>query len=156
MLKISQTGNGGCLLVLGSKALGQQEQTTRSLTGRGARSRLCQSSMLSLARPRLRCSTRYSLSAPQRCLSAHAHVPAVNALIPGTITPVYPSSGSGPLAGLRLAVKDNICTKSLPTTCSSKILEGFASPFDATVVSLLSSNGAQIVGKANCDEFGMG
>ncbi|KAI0730842.1 amidase signature enzyme [Earliella scabrosa] len=111
---------------------------------------------MSLPRPRLRCSARYSLSTSQRCLSAHAHDLAVNALIPGTTTSVYPSSGSGPLAGLRLAVKDNICTKSLPTTCSSKILEGFASPFDATVVSLLSSNGAQIVGKANCDEFGMG
>ncbi|RDX54136.1 amidase signature enzyme [Lentinus brumalis] len=66
------------------------------------------------------------------------------------------ASGPGPLTGLRLAVKDNICTKAWPTTCSSKILENFKSPFDATVVALLSAGGAEIVGKANCDEFGMG
>ncbi len=71
-------------------------------------------------------------------------------------TPYYPSSGTGPLAGMSIAVKDNICTKYIPTTCSSRMLKEFNSPFDATVVSLLSRNGAGIMGKANCDEFGMG
>ncbi|KAF8141371.1 amidase signature enzyme [Boletus edulis] len=57
---------------------------------------------------------------------------------------------------MTLAVKDNICTASLPTTCSSAMLAGYTSPFDATVVELLRDEGAQIIGKANCDEFGMG
>ncbi len=78
----------------------------------------------------------------------------INALTSEPSSLCAPSAG--PLAGLRLAVKDNICTKAWPTTCSSKILENFKSPFDATVVSLLLDGGAEIVGKANCDEFGMG
>ncbi|EIW59854.1 amidase signature enzyme [Trametes versicolor FP-101664 SS1] len=57
---------------------------------------------------------------------------------------------------MSIAVKDNICTKYYPTTCSSRMLKDCESPFDATVVSLLSDNGAGIMGKANCDEFGMG
>lgn len=61
-----------------------------------------------------------------------------------------------PLNDVAVAIKDNICTKSMPTTCSSKILYNFTSPFDATVVELLRNAGASVVGKANCDEFGMG
>ncbi|TFY64482.1 hypothetical protein EVJ58_g2602 [Rhodofomes roseus] len=57
---------------------------------------------------------------------------------------------------LRVAVKDNICTSGMPTTCSSAMLLGFTSPFDATVVELLQAEGAQLIGKTNCDEFGMG
>ncbi|KAL4062548.1 amidase signature enzyme [Scleroderma citrinum] len=57
---------------------------------------------------------------------------------------------------LRIAVKDNICTSSLPTTCSSAMLYHYHSPFDATSVRLLREAGAHIIGKANCDEFGMG
>ncbi|KAI0793712.1 amidase signature enzyme [Fomes fomentarius] len=110
--------------------------------------------MLSLARPRIRCPNRASLSRYQRTSGLHTIASAVNALVATTST--YPSSGNGPLTGLRLAVKDNICTKLLPTTCSSNMLESFTSPFDATAVALLSDNGAEIVGKANCDEFGMG
>ncbi|KAN0121288.1 Amidase signature domain containing protein [Russula decolorans] len=62
----------------------------------------------------------------------------------------------GPLNGMTVAVKDNICTKNMPTTCSSAMLRDFQSPFDATVVHLLSASGATIIGKTNCDEFGMG
>lgn len=60
------------------------------------------------------------------------------------------------LRGLGVAIKDNICTVDAPTTCSSKMLQEFQSPFDATVVKLLREQGADILGKTNCDEFGMG
>ncbi|KAG1774410.1 amidase signature domain-containing protein [Suillus placidus] len=62
----------------------------------------------------------------------------------------------GPLSNLTVAIKDNICTIHLPTTCSSGMLRHFTSPFDATAVELLKAGGASIIGKANCDEFGMG
>jgi aspartyl-tRNA(Asn)/glutamyl-tRNA(Gln) amidotransferase subunit A len=61
-----------------------------------------------------------------------------------------------PLAGVPVAVKDNICTLGLPTTCGSRLLAGYASPFEATVVRRLRAAGAVVVGKTNLDEFGMG
>ncbi|MFM8268110.1 MAG: Asp-tRNA(Asn)/Glu-tRNA(Gln) amidotransferase subunit GatA [Ilumatobacteraceae bacterium] len=62
----------------------------------------------------------------------------------------------GPLAGVTVALKDNMCTRGVPTTCSSRILEGWRPPYDATVVGRLAAAGAVVVGKTNLDEFAMG
>jgi aspartyl-tRNA(Asn)/glutamyl-tRNA(Gln) amidotransferase subunit A len=62
----------------------------------------------------------------------------------------------GPLAGVPLALKDNMCTHGLPTTCSSRILEGWRPPDDATVVERVQAAGAVVIGKTNLDEFAMG
>ncbi len=61
-----------------------------------------------------------------------------------------------PLAGVPVAIKDNLCTKEMPTTCASRILEGFRSPFTAKAVENLERVGAVILGKTNMDEFAMG
>ncbi len=62
----------------------------------------------------------------------------------------------GPLAGVPVGLKDVLCTKHGFTTCCSKILEGYRSPFDATVVKRLAQAGAVLLGKLNMDEFAMG
>ncbi len=62
----------------------------------------------------------------------------------------------GPLAGVPVALKDNKCTRGVPTTCASRILEGWIPPYDGTAVERLRAAGAVIVGKTNLDEFAMG
>ena len=62
----------------------------------------------------------------------------------------------GPLAGVPVVVKDNMCVRGMRTTASSRILEHFRPPYDATVVQRLDAADAVIIGKTNCDEFAMG
>jgi aspartyl-tRNA(Asn)/glutamyl-tRNA(Gln) amidotransferase subunit A len=81
--------------------------------------------------------------------SAAAQAAAVDAVVAGGGDP-------GPLAGVPVALKDNLCTRGVATTCSSRILEGWQPPYDATVVDRLAAAGAVFVGKTNLDEFAMG
>ena len=62
----------------------------------------------------------------------------------------------GPLAGVPIALKDNLCTRGVPTTCSSRILAGWKPPYDATVVTRVVDAGGIVIGKTNLDEFAMG
>src|SRR5678815_3376856 len=91
-------------------------------------------------------------------LNAFNHVVAERAIAQATRIDQQRAAGAtlGPLAGVPVALKDNLCVKGVRTTASSKILDTFHPPYSATVVDKLESAGAVIVGKSNCDEFAMG
>ncbi|KAG1799586.1 Glutamyl-tRNA amidotransferase subunit A, mitochondrial [Suillus variegatus] len=106
------------------------------------------------------CARCFSTSHSRRSVIIHAgHVQSLNESTNALVsfsTETHNLNFHGPLSNLTVAIKDNICTMHLPTTCSSGMLREFISPFDATAVEFLKAGGANIIGKANCDEFGMG
>ena len=90
-------------------------------------------------------------------LGAFLHVDADGALTRADAADAALAAGSaGPLAGVPIAHKDIYVTADMPTTAGSRILAGYRSPFDATVVARLNAAGTVSVGKLNCDEFAMG
>ncbi|KAL8630256.1 hypothetical protein Q9189_004029 [Teloschistes chrysophthalmus] len=105
----------------------------------------------------------------QQCLKRQANFRHLNAFVPSTTNPESilrrcqeadsrhdQGKPLSALDGQLIAIKDNICTKDQPTTCASAMLQGYNSPFSATVVERLQAAGAVIAGKANLDGFGMG
>lgn len=81
--------------------------------------------------------------------------PEVNAFVSRRLDEAIAES-KNPEAGIPIGIKDNICTKGIKTTCSSKMLENFVSPYDATVITKIKEKNMPILGKLNMDEFAMG
>ena len=81
--------------------------------------------------------------------------PEVNAFVSTRLDEATAES-KNPEAGIPIGIKDNICTKGIKTTCSSKMLENFVSPYDATVITKIKEKNMPILGKLNMDEFAMG
>ena len=96
------------------------------------------------------------IAAVEGSLHAYLHVDEKGALASAHSEDENRGGHRPPLAGIPLALKDNLCTARLPTTCGSRFLTGYRPPYDATVVHRLRSQGAVILGKTNMDEFGMG
>ena len=91
-------------------------------------------------------------------VKAFLHVDREGALAQAQLVDTKRKSGEklSPLAGVPLALKDVMTQRGIPTTCGSKMLEGWRPPYDSTVVTRLRSSDVVILGKTNCDEFAMG
>lgn len=97
------------------------------------------------------------IAAHDKALGAFLHIDAEGALLRAAAADAALAAGTaGPLAGVPLAHKDIYVTADMPTTAGSKILAGYRSPFDATVIAKLNAAGTVALGKLNCDEFAMG
>ncbi len=98
------------------------------------------------------------ISAVDDRVHAFLHVDADGALAAAKIVDERRAAGesAGPLAGVPLALKDVIVTAGLPTTCGSRILDGWIPPYDATITTKLRAAGVVVLGKSNMDEFAMG
>ena len=99
------------------------------------------------------------IAATDGAYNAFLHVAGDQALAAAAAVDAALAAGespASPLAGVPLALKDVFTTTDMPTTCGSKILEGWMSPYDATVTARLRQAGIPILGKTNMDEFAMG
>ena len=108
-----------------------------------------------------------SLSAVEVCKAALARIDAHNTSLNAFLSvaadralerarAIDRDGHTGPLAGVPIAIKDNIMTRGITTTAASKMLRTFVPPYDATVITRLEAAGAVVMGKTNCDEFAMG
>lgn len=99
-----------------------------------------------------------AISSRDGSINAFLHVDRDDAIAQASAVDEKQRNGQalGRLAGLPVAIKDNLCTKGMPTTCASRMLEKFVSPYDATVIERLRREDAILIGRTNLDEFAMG